>query len=475
MVYPRLIKWLICWATFGVMGCAHQAPPTVESVPPVKENISEKILPVEPQKTEAELEAESYSLGEHWWTERQNSNEGVKRSQNKDLWLNKLLTARTYVPAPARQASVTAQQLHEQLKNSPGHGQYYWLQKIQGNPSSENVILIVPQYHRATGLPVLWASLGEEVATVQANLQYLIEDLVRVEKLSCLGIEGSSANRVRRSVGLDKAVSWAQRLRNLFQKILYEAALEDSRLVPAAHTILEGLDPYFRRYVRWQDGVGAAVAKLGDEAKGLNRFGLEDDALVREAEALHMKLLELKQKMMISSKTDEGELAIRDMWLTEYPDFRDGFLMPIEESFGELRRALIELRRDGAVDEARMISDFLGQARVLMEQVLSANEVERYHEYYQDLFGKDVGTPAAKKRANRKLKKRVRNLEKKYQRVVMNSRENHAASRVLDVMKTSKSKTCALVMGAGHEEGLVRSFLKQAKDVGIVIARPYNH
>ena len=40
MVYPRLIKWLICWATFGVMGCAHQASPTVESVPPVEEKIS---------------------------------------------------------------------------------------------------------------------------------------------------------------------------------------------------------------------------------------------------------------------------------------------------------------------------------------------------------------------------------------------------------------------------------------------------
>ena len=86
-----------------------------------------------------------------------------------------------------------------------------------------------------------------------------------------------------------------------------------------------------------------------------------------------------------------------------------------------------------------------------------------------------MGKPVAKKRANRKLKKRVRNLEKKYQRVVMNSREKFAASRVLGVMKSNQSKTCALVMGAGHEEGLVKSFLKQSKDIGIVIARPYNH
>ena len=475
MQYPRLIKYLIFWAFFGLWGCAHKAPPTVQLKAPIEEKIPEKIEPTEPQKSEAELEAESYSLGDHWWTERENSSDGVKRSKNRDLWLNKLLTSRAYPQAPARKVSRTAQQLHEELKNSPGHGQYYWLQQIYGNPASENVVLIIPQYHRATGLPVLWASLGEEVATVQANLQYLIEDLVRVEKLSCLGIEGSSANRVRRSVGLDKAVSWAQRLHRLFQRILYETALEDSRLVPAAHTILEGLKPYFTRYVRWQDGVAAAVAQLGTDANNLKRFGLEDEALVQEAEALHMKLLALKQKLMINSKTDKGELAIRDMWLTEFPDFRDGFLLPMEESFGELRRALIELRRNEAVDEARIISDFLGQARVLMEQVLSANEVERYHGYYQDLFGKNVGKPVAKKRANRKLKKRVRNLEKKYQRVVMNSREKFAASKVLETMTNNKSNTCALVMGAGHEEGLIKAFLKQSKDIGIVIARPYNH
>ncbi len=475
MLHPRLIKLMIYWAFFGLIGCSQKVSPPVQIAPEVEEKKPEKVVEVVPEKTEAELEAESYALGKHWWTERDLSNGSVKRAENRDLWLNKLLNQREHPPAPGRQASVTAQQLHQELEKSPGHGKYYWLQQVHGNPASENVVLIVPQYHRATGLPVLWASLGQEVANVQANLQYLIEDLVRIEKLSCLGVEGSSANRVRRSVGLDKAVSWAQRLHSLFQKILYEAALEDSRLVPAAHTILEGLEPYFARYVRWQDGVGAAVAQLGDEAKDLQRFGLEDEDLVREAEALHMKLLALKQKMMISSKTDDGELAIRDMWLNEYPDFRDGFLMPIEESFGELRRALIELRRDGAVDEARMISDFLGQARVLMEQVLSANEVERYHEYYRDLFGKNIGKQAAKKSANRKLKKRIKKLERKYQRVVMDSRENFAASKVLEVMKANQSKTCALVMGAGHEKGLVQSFLNQTKDIGIVIARPYNH
>ncbi len=66
-----------------------------------------------------------------------------------------------------------------------------------------------------------------------------------------------------------------------------------------------------------------------------------------------------------------------------------------------------------------------------------------------------------KKRANRKLKNRIRNLEKRYQRVVMNSREKYAAAKVLETMKKSQTKTCALVMGAGHEQGLVKSFLQQ--------------
>ena len=288
-----------------------------------RKKVEKPAVPAEPEKTEAELEAESYVLGDHWWTERANLNEGAKRAENKDAWLSRLLPKRDHEPrsAVSQNKIKTAQELHDVLKNSPGHGQYFWLQKVYGNAASKNIVLIVPQYHRATGLPVLWSSLGEEVATVQGNLQYLIEDLVVSENLSCLGIEGSSANRVRRSVGLDKAVSWAQRLHSLFQGILYEAALEDPRLVPAAHTILEGLKPYFARYVRWQDGVGAAVARLGPEAANLNRFGLEDDILVREAESLHMKLLDLKKKMMVNTKADKGELAIRDMWIAEYPDF----------------------------------------------------------------------------------------------------------------------------------------------------------
>ena len=147
----------------------------------------------------------------------------------------------------------------------------------------------------------------------------------------------------------------------------------------------------------------------------------------------------------------------------------------MEESFGELRRALIGLRRNGAVDEAKLISDFLGQARVLMEQVISANEVERYYGYYTEDFGKNVGKAAAKRPVNRKLRKRVRRLEKKYQRVVMDSREKFAAAKVLDVMKSTKAKTCALVMGAGHEEGLIDAFLRQSNDIGVVVTRPYNH
>ena len=429
---------------------------------------------LEPVKTEAEIEAESYALGDYWWAERLVSEE-EKSNANRDRWINKLLPRREFAKVSTKNVSSNALDLAKKLRNGAGHESYYWVKDIYGDKSSNNVVVLVPQYHRATGLPILWSSLGDEVATVQGNLQYLIEDLVESEGLECLGLEGSGAKRVTRSTGLDRSVSWAQRLRGLFQKILYQAALEDSRLVPAAQTILESLEPYFARYVRWQDGVGAALANLGSAGEKVHRFGLEDEQLVLEAEALHLKLRGLKEKLMISSKPDRGELAIRDMWLSEYPDFRDGFLLPIEESFGELRRVLIRLRREGAVDEARLIGKFLGQVRVLMDQVVAAKEVERYFDYYRDQFGKNAGKAGATSRADRKLNKRIGVLEKKYQRVVMKSRERVAATRVLEAMKASNIKTCAVVMGAGHEKGLIKALLKQSKKLGVVVVRPFSH
>lgn len=431
---------------------------------------------VEPKKTPEQLEAESYVLGDHWWTSDRAKVVGTL-SEQRNSWIRELLPARTSSLPRAVGASTRAPALAKRLKSAAGQGLHYWVQPVQGNPQADKTVIIVSQYHRATGLPVLWASLGAEVAAVQGNLEQLIGDLVQGENLQCIGTEGSSANLVTRSSGLDRAASWAQRLRNLFQRLLFEVAIEDQRVVPAAQMLLETLEPYFERYVRWQDGVGAALARENLEDVPVTRFGLEDDALVARAEALHLELLKLKKRQLVYAPADKGELAVRDMWLTEYPDFRDGFVLPGEESIGELRRALIGLRRDGATDEARLIGDFLGQIRVLMEQVLEINEVERYYKYYRDDFGRGRNrVKAGNAPAARRLNKRIADMEKQYQRLVMKSRERVAADRVLDKIKSTSNGICAIVMGAGHEKGLVKALGRASKkDVGIVVIRPYDH
>ena len=477
MAMKFAIKPFGFFVLFGLVGCAKVAVQPSPPVAPVAV-VAPEIAVEEPEivKSAAEIEAESYNLGDHWWAEKRTISDN-KSTVNRDLWINKLLPNREVRSQAVEVTPKNAVELAKNLRSSSGHESYYWVNKIYGNQSSSNMVVIVPQYHRATGLPVLWSSLGEEVASVQSNLKYLVEDLVQTQGLQCLGIEGSSASQVRRSVGLDRAVNWAQRLHDLFQRILYEAAVEDARLVPAAQTILEGLKPYFARYVQWQDGVGAAVASLGQKSEALHRFGLEDQQLIAQAEQLHGQLRALKEKVMVSQKADRGEQAIRDMWLTEFPDFRDGFLFPMEESFGELRRASITLRRDGATDEARLVADFLGQVRVLMDQVISAKEVERYHTYYRDESGKRVGKgkTKAKRNKDKQLKRRIAKLEKKYQRIVMNSRERVAAKKVIEFLNKPDTNSCGLVMGAGHEEGLVKALLKQSNDLGIVVVRPYNH
>lgn len=473
MVDRTTIKPFGFMVLLGLVGCAKIVTEPVVPVAPVMEA---KIAVTEPKivKTAAEIEAESYKLGDHWWSAKRSVGDN-KSNASRDIWINKLLPKRDTAPKARESAPKNALELVESLRSGPGNESYYWVNKIYGNQSSNKVVVIVPQYHRATGLPVLWSSLGQEVALVQGNLKYLVEDLVQSHGLQCLGLEGSSASRVSRSIGLERSVNWAQRLHDLFQRILYEAAVEDSRLVPAAQTILESLDPYFSRYVQWQDGVGAAVASLGAQAHEIHRFGVEDQQLVARAEQLHGQLRELKEKLMVSQKADRGERAIRDMWLTEYPDFRDGFLLPMEESFGEMRRASISLRRDGATDEARLVADFLGQVRVLMDQVVSAKEVERYYSYYRDEFGKRVGKKKTKRKKDKQLKRQIAKLEKMYQRVVMNSRERMAAAKVVEVIKNPKINTCGIVMGAGHEQGLIKALLKESKDLGIVVVRPYNH
>ena len=47
MLEPRLIKYSIFWAIFGLIGCAHQAPPAAQLKVPVEEKIPEADLPVD--------------------------------------------------------------------------------------------------------------------------------------------------------------------------------------------------------------------------------------------------------------------------------------------------------------------------------------------------------------------------------------------------------------------------------------------
>mgnify|MGYP006141328003 CR=1 FL=1 len=90
MVDRTTIKPLGFLVLLGLVGCAKVVTEPVVPVAPVKV-VEAKIAIIEPKivKTAAEIEAESYKLGEHWWSAKRSVDDN-KSNISRDIWINKL-------------------------------------------------------------------------------------------------------------------------------------------------------------------------------------------------------------------------------------------------------------------------------------------------------------------------------------------------------------------------------------------------
>ena len=150
------IKPLGCILLIGLTACAKVVSPSPVPAAPVAVTETEpEPIAQAPKivKTASELEAESYTLGDHWWVEKRSIDDN-KSTASRDRWINKLSSKRESKPKSVGLAPKNVVELANNLRSAPGHESYYWVNETYGDQQSPNVVVLVPQYHRATGLPV---------------------------------------------------------------------------------------------------------------------------------------------------------------------------------------------------------------------------------------------------------------------------------------------------------------------------------
>lgn len=369
------------------------------------------------------------------------------------------------------------------LEKDPLHGERFWTVELAGDPTSRRVVFLIPQFHRNPLVPIEWTSLGDAIVVVQRNIDALTTRLARVHGLRCIGTEGSWLKEIRLPHELRLPAQWAEdlaRRRRIADAVLLrEAPSKRSH----ARRIEALLTDALKKRVALYDGVGAALYRLDDEMR-VTRFGIEDEDVNKRALALLAALQRLDEQLaeLDPAAQSEVQTAMGEMWLSEIDAYERDVLLPLEESLSALDEERLRLRGDGAELAAEDLGRFVVLAKHIVNAALKPSEVRAYTEYYRRVATPSTDADPAPKPRVLDAKARQREqalraqraaLQREYDAVSIDERERRAAEKVIE--RVGAGGTCAVVMGAVHQEALKRYLLEAGgKDVAVLVVAPYS-
>lgn len=414
-----------------------------------------------------------------------------------------LLPPAPSVRAAAPDGPITAPARAERLKRHPLHGQHFWVRQVAGDPEATKVVVVVPQFHRSSTHPIAWSSLGQAIAEVQAHIESLMTTLLLTEGGRCVGTEGSAAPVIPGSHELKRLAWWRQDLVAAEARVRDVLAGEGRELDDELEALSVVMGAALKERAAILDGVGALQARLDEghlvvEPRGIpyERFGLEDPqlnakaiALVRERDGLYRQLALLE-----TERVGEVQSALGQMWVDEYPLYREATIAPLQDGLSTLDKEQKALRAQGADWPAQVLVRYTSLLRRIADDVIKVDDVEGTYAYYKEVAdraadgggvtseasaGKTRRLSRAQRRKKKRLERKLARLDARYDKITHAGRDRVAARRVLERVNAPEHDLCALVFGQGHTDGLVAALLKEAKKdglgpVGVIVVEPFD-
>lgn len=367
------------------------------------------------------------------------------------------------------------------LEADPLHGKAFWVEELAGDESSRRVVFLIPQFHRNPIVPIEWTSLGDAIIEVQSNIDGLVTRLATAHGLRCLGTEGSWMKRIKMPHELRQSAQWAEDLVRARRRARGALAREAKAELPLLDTVHVRLLEALKTRVALYDGVGVALHRLRDQRK-IVRFGIEDEALNKEALVLLAKLQRIDEAL--ADLDPGGQTAVQSamgrMWLDEIGRYEEDVLVPLRRAFERLDERRTKLRNVGADAAAEDLGRFVALAKHVAGAVIKPDEIDAYTAYYRRVGTPTDGGPekervltVEEKRLRDRLKKEREPIQAEYERVSITQRERRAAQKVIS--HVGQGGACGVVMGAVHKDDLKKYLLEAGgDDVAVITVAPYN-
>lgn len=404
------------------------------------------------------------------------------------LSIRPLLPESTLLPGKQISANADAAAHRAALERSGLHAKSFWVVRVDGDAEARNVVFLIPQYHRNPTMPIAWTSLGKEIADVQTNIDALVTHLINTHRLHCIGTEGSSQYRIRRSPELQKLARWNRDLRGMADVALDMLGSDAATAKPLIDAMLAVLLPELRQTFLLLDGAGMAQGRLESPAQ-LRRFGLEEEAVNAQALKLlnDLKVVEDELAFLEPNSQPAANDALGKLWLNEIGVYDKEVLAPlraVEPKFHALRK---ELTAAGIDDGAEALGRFIALSKLVIEEVIMPEEVRSATVHYVAVKRasrrrrSSTSLTADEQRRRAVLVAQRSRINSAYSAVTHYKRDRIAAERVIEQLALQPAeapRTCAVVMGTGHEKDLSTRLLALAKTkklgpLAIIVVAPF--
>lgn len=399
--------------------------------------------------------------------------------------------------SPAVASSVSAETwvrlLQSQRDNNATVGAAIRDVALYGDPQSHKIIFIVPQVHNSPTIPLVWSSLGDDIAFVQNNIGIITSTLfneMHLYQKPCLGIEGLSDNAVlQMPIRYDADIlqhDLVTQSRILLKTLRYEYPRDEARwnlLEQELSNIQKIGAALVDKRLQMTDGSGISVAAYREkysqytskddkkiDTEVLTYFGIENQQLLDETLRTWQAYSDLQQQIQQQqeSSLSASDIAFSLLWEKEYPHYEQSVVLPWRDFLQSLAQIRQQSRRDGADDAETSTAKMISVLRAIDKYALQIDDVMAWQKHWQTLAHPQPAAPSktsepknpppneqkstAPSTAAEDAKKRQELLDK-LTWLGGTAREEAAVSRVLEKMPALGS--CILLMGQEHETGLV--------------------
>lgn len=405
--------------------------------------------------------------------------------------------------SPAVASSVSAETwvrlLQSQRDNNATVGAAIRDVALYGDPQSHKIIFIVPQVHNSPTMPLVWSSLGDDIAFVQNNIGIITSTLfdeMHLYQKPCLGVEGLSDNAVlQMPIRYDADIlqhDLVTQSRILLKTLRYEYPRDEARwylLEQELSKIQKIGAALVDKRLQMTDGSGISVAayrekysqyKSKDDKKIdteiLTYFGIENQQLLDETLRTWQAYSDLQQNIQQQQEShlSASDVAFSLLWEKEYPDYEKSVVLPWRHFLQSLTQIRQQSSLDGADDAEKSTAKMISVLRAIDKYALQIDDVMAWQKHWQTLANlppavdktsqnknpqpsdqKSAAQPTTKKDAQEAAAraKKLQELLDKLTWLGGTAREEAAIARVLDKMPAVGS--CIVLMGQEHETGLV--------------------